>query len=179
MDEDEDEDAAAGESAFDKVSEVFVSEGEADVILSHKRLFVTIYRYVSKDAQGSSLLFNVLFLSITDYFQLYSTILQLNNLPKPFRKTAHMLSAIQNAAKNSQPLQTKGTVQFISASSALTHLDEQVSKVETIAPFSAEEIVDVRILRNFLASFAATSTDRGSVESNGMSLAGHALPSLL
>jgi hypothetical protein len=121
-----------------------------------------------------------LFLSITDYFQLYSTvILQLSNLPKPFRKTAHMLSAIQNAAKNSQPLQTKGTVQFISASSALTHLDEQVSKVETIAPFSAEEIVDVRTLRNFLASFAATSTDRGSVESNGMSLAGHALPSLL
>jgi hypothetical protein len=55
MDEDEDEDAAAGESAFDKVSEVFVSEGEADVILSHKRLLVTIYLYVSKDAQGSSL----------------------------------------------------------------------------------------------------------------------------
>jgi hypothetical protein len=105
--------------------------------------------------------------------------LQLSNLPKDFRSTAHMLSAIQNAAKNSQPLQTKDTVQFISASSALTHLDEQVSKVETIAPFSAEEIVDVRILRNFLASFAATSTDRGSVESNGMSLAGHALPSLL
>ena len=62
---------------------------------------------------------------------------------------------------------------------ALTHLDEQVSKVQTIAPFSAEEIVDVRILRNFLASFAATSTDRDSEESNSMSLAGHALPSLL
>ena len=53
-----------------------------------------------------------------------------------------------------------------------------VSKVETLAPFSAEEIVDVRILRNFLASFAATSTDRDSVESNSMSLAGHALLAL-
>ena len=68
MYEDEDEDAAAGESALDKVSEVFVPEGEADVILFRKRLLVTIYRYVSKDAHGSSLLFNVLFLSITDYF---------------------------------------------------------------------------------------------------------------
>ena len=69
-------------------------------------------------------------------------------------------------------------MQFISASSALTHLDEQVSKVETIAPFSAEEIVDVRILRNFLASFSATPNDRDSVESNSMSLAGHALLAL-
>ena len=76
-----------GGNASSKASEVFAPEGESDVILFGKRFCVTIYRFVSKDAPGANFLLNVLFLPISNYFQLYSTvILQLNNLPRNFQE---------------------------------------------------------------------------------------------
>ena len=55
--------------------------------------------------------------------------LQLGNLPRHLRKTAHILREIQNADKNTQPSQTM----VIPASSALLHLDDQMSKIERVA----------------------------------------------
>ena len=131
--EDSDEDnggnsrASTPELFNNKVEECFAFVGRLDIVLSKKPFQIPYYRFVSKTSPGANILFNVLFLSIGDYFSLYSfVILQLPANAK-FHETGHMLRAIHNAAKSTQPTQTSESVTHISFSSALTHLLEQVS----------------------------------------------------
>ena len=69
-----------------------------------------------------------------------------------------MLRAIHNAAKSTQPTQTSESVTHISFSSALTHLHAQVSKLETAEASCSENNVDLRILRDCLASYVPGSS---------------------
>jgi hypothetical protein len=146
------------ELSINKVEECFACVGRRDVVLSKKPFRVPYYRFVSKTSPGANILFNVLFLSIADYFLLYSTvILQLPSNAK-FREAGHMLRAIHNAAKNTQPTQTSESVTHISFSSALTHLLEQVSKLENAKASCSENNVDFRTLRDCLASYVPGSS---------------------
>ena len=69
-----------------------------------------------------------------------------------------MLRVIHNAAKSTQPTQTSESVTHIPFSSALTHLLEQVSKLEIAEASCSENNVDFRILRDCLASYVAGSS---------------------
>ena len=131
--EDSDEDnggnsrASTPELSDNKTEECFAYVGRLDIVLSKKPFQIPYYRFVSKTSPGANILFNVLFLSIGDYFSLYSfVILQLPATPA-FRENRKILRAIHNAAKSTQPTQTSESVTHISFSSALTHLLEQVS----------------------------------------------------
>ena len=119
--------ASTPELSNNKTEECFAYVGRLDIVLSKKPFQIPYYRFVSKTSPGANILFNVLFLSIGDYFSLYSfVILQLPANAK-FRETGQMLRAIHNAAKSTQPTQTSESVTHIPFSSALTHLLEQVS----------------------------------------------------
>ena len=131
--EDSDEDKGGNSRAStpklsnNKVEECFAYVGRLDIVLSKKPFRVPYYRFVSKTSSGANILFNVLFLSIADYFLLYSTVILQLPANAKFRETGLMLRVIHNAAKSTQPTQTSESVTHISFSSALTHLLEQVS----------------------------------------------------
>jgi hypothetical protein len=131
--EDSDEDkggnsrASTPEPSINKVEEVFAFVDRLDIVLSKKPFRIPYFRPLRlQDLSRGKYSFNVLFLSIADYFSLYSTvILQLPATPA-FRENRNMLGTITTAAKNTQPTQTSESVTHISFSSALTHLLEQV-----------------------------------------------------
>ena len=72
--EDSDEDkggksrVSTPELSINKVEEVFAFVGRLEVVLSKKPFRIPYFRFVSKTSPGANILFNVLFLSIADYF---------------------------------------------------------------------------------------------------------------
>ena len=79
--EDSDEDkggnsrASTPELSINKVEEVFAFVDRLEVVLSKRPFRIPYFRFVSKSSPGANILFNVLFLSIADYFLLYSTVI--------------------------------------------------------------------------------------------------------
>ena len=119
--------ASTPELFSNKVEQVFAIVDRLYIVLSKKPFRIPYFRFVSKTSPGANILFNVLFLSIADYFLLYSTVILQLPANAKFRETGQMLRVIHNAAKSTQPTQTSESVTHISFSSALTHLLEQVS----------------------------------------------------
>jgi hypothetical protein len=150
--------ASTPELFINKVEECFAFVDRLEVVLSKRPFRIPYFRFVSKSSPGANILFNVLFLSIADYFLLYSTVILQLPAPSAFREARNMLGTINTAAKNTQPTQTSESVTHISFSSALTHLLEQVSKLETAEASCSENNVDFRVLRDCLASYVSGSS---------------------